>query len=91
MDIKEIRQYVVDNNETELMPHEIDHVADGLEHIYRWYHEGYPLGSFLTAVINNDLMESVFTADYINIKALKIYAFFLTWKLPGDWREKAKC
>jgi len=60
-----------------------------MEHIIKWYYEGYPLGGFLTAVVKNDLTEAVFQADCINIKALKLYAWFLTWNLPADWTEKA--
>jgi len=91
MDYTEIRKYVEDNNEPGLNDNEIDHVAMCIEDIVEWYfNEGYPLGSFLTAVVNNDLIGAVFQADGINSKALKIYACFLTWNLPADWRQKAK-
>ena len=86
----EIRQYAEDNNEPGLTPEELDHVAMCMEHIQKWYYEDYPLGGFLTAVIHNDLIGAVFNADCINLRALKLYAWFLTWKLPADWREKAK-
>ena len=87
---EEIREYLEANNETRLSSDELDHVAMCLDHICKWYYEGYPLGSFLTAVVRNDLMSAVFQADDINAKALKLYAWFLTWNLPDDWREKAK-
>jgi len=89
MDYTEIRQYAEDNNEMKLTPEELDHVAMCMEHISKWYYEDYPLGSFLTAVVRNDLINAVFQADDVNRKALKLYAFFLTWNLPADWRKKA--
>ena len=89
MELAEIRKYVEDNNEPQLTPDELDHVAMCMEHISKWYYEDYPLGGFLTAVVNNDLMGAVFQADDINSRALKLYAYFLTWNLPADWRKKA--
>jgi len=88
MNYDEIREYAERNNEGGLRPDELDHVAMCMEHIYKWYHEGYPLGGFLTAVVRNDLTEAVFLADDINLRALKLYAYFLTWELPADWRQK---
>ena len=90
MNYAEIRKYVEDNNEPNLTSGELDHVAMCCEHIQKWYYEDYPLGHFLTAVVRNDLLNSCFYADDVNIKALKLYAYFLTWNLPADWREKAK-
>ena len=89
MNYTEIRKYAEDNNEPNLTSKELDHVAMCMEHIQKWYYEGYPLGSFLTAVVKNDLTEAVFQADNVNIRALKLYAWFLTWNLPADWRSKA--
>ena len=86
----EIRKYVEDNNEPNLTPDELDHVAMCMEHIQKWYYEDYPLGGFLTAVVRNDLIGAVSQADSINSKALKLYAWFLTWNLPSVWREKAQ-
>ena len=88
-DLSEIRAYVERNNEPGLTPDELDHVAECCEHISRWYYEDYPLGSFLTAVVKNDLMDAVLKADDINIKALTLYAWFMHWNLPADWRTKA--
>lgn len=34
---------------------------------------GYPGGSFVQAVVNNDLMEAIGRADSINVHALKFY------------------
>ena len=88
MNKAEIRKYVEDNDEAGLSPEELDHVAMCCEHISKWYYEDYPLGSFLTAVVRNDLINAVFRADAINGRALKLYAYFLTWNLPADWRQK---
>ena len=90
MEYSEIRKYAENNNEPNLTPEELDHVAMCMEHIQRWYYEDYPLGSFLTAVVNNNLIGAVFSADGINIRALKLYAWFLTWNMPADWQVKAK-
>ncbi len=90
MSYTEIREYLERNNgETYLTPDELDHVAMCCESISKWYHEDYPLGSFLSAVVRNDLIQAVFLADDINLKALKLYAWFLTWNIPDDWRQKA--
>ena len=88
--LEEIKEYCELNNETGLNLDELDHVAMCMEHIQKWYYENYPLGGFLTAVVNNNLTEAVFQADDVNSRALKLYAYFLTWNLPADWREKGK-
>ena len=90
MDTQEIRKYAEDNNETGLNANELDHVTMCLDHIRKWYYEDYPLGGFLTAIVRNDLTGAVFQADGINSRALKLYAYFLTWCLPADYVEKAK-
>ena len=88
MEYTEIRKYAEDNNEPNLTPEELDHVAMCMEHIQRWYYEDFPLGGFLAAVVNNNLIGAVFSADDINIRALKLYAWFLTWNMPADWVTK---
>ncbi len=91
MKLEEIREYVENNkDDSDLAPNELDHVAMCMEHICKWYYEDYPLGSFLTAVVRNDLINAVLQADATNLKALKLYAWFLTWNLPSDWRKKAQ-
>ena len=89
MTLIEIRKYAEENNDANLTPEELDHVSMCMDHIRKWYYEGYPLGGFLTAVVRNDLLGACFRADEVNIKALKLYAYFLTWNLPADWRTKA--
>jgi len=90
MNHEEIRQYAKVNNEPGLNSNELDHVAMCMEHIQKWYYEDYPLGSFLKSVVRNDLVQACFRADDVNLKALKMYAYFLTWELPADWRVKGK-
>lgn len=94
MDEAIIRQWVEQNAkglmpEMGFIPEELDHVAMCLHHIYRWYHEGYPIGDFLTSIVQNDFSEACFHADDINKKALYLYALFLANKIPFDYREKA--
>jgi len=90
MELQEIREYLERNNEPNLTPDELDHVAMCCDHIMKWYYDGYPLGHFLTAVVRNNLIEATLQADDINIRALKLYAWFLTWNLPADWRAKGQ-
>jgi len=88
MSYEEIRQYVERNNEPNLTSEELDHVATCMENLMKWYYDGYPLGSFLQAIVKNDLLEASIRADDTNIKALRIYAWFMTWNMPNDWRVK---
>jgi len=75
--------------ETQFTDDEIGHIAMCMHHIYRWYHEGYPIGDFLTAVVRNDFSNACFNADDTNRKALYLYALFLANKIGGDYRQKA--
>ena len=94
MNESDIRQWV-EQNANGLMPRicftpdELDHIAMCMHHIYRWYHEGYPIGDFLTAVVRNDFCEACYHADDVNRKALYLYAIFLANKIPFDYRKKA--
>ncbi len=91
---EDIRKWVADNAGG-LMPDitfnldEIDHISMCMEHIYKWYHEGYPIGNFLTAVVRNDFSEACFRADDTNRKALYLYALFCANKIGYDYRQKA--
>ena len=90
MNLQEIKDYLERNNEPCLTSEELDHVAMCCDHITKWYYEDYPLGGFLTAVVRNDFMGAVLQADDVNIRALKLYAYFLMWNLPDDWRIKGR-
>ena len=68
---------------------DIDHIAMCLYHIGRWYFEGYPLGSFLSAVVRNDFREACLRADDINQRALPIYAMFCVNHIGHDYIDKA--
>jgi hypothetical protein len=80
----------VEGNSSDLFEEEVTHVAMCLDHLLDWYETGRPPGSFLTNVLKNDFKEACFTADGTNIKAFKVYAFFLHWEIPGDYRLKIK-
>lgn len=95
MDRNDINNWVEQNAtglmpETGFTPDEIDHISMCMEHILKWYYEGYPLGHFLTAIVGNDFCEACFKADGTNRKALYLYALFLANKIPFDYRDKAK-
>jgi len=93
MEQSDIREWVESNTtiviETRFSSNELDHIAMCLHHIYRWYHEGYPIGGFLTAVVQDKFAETCFRADDINRKALYLYALFLANKIGYDYRDKA--
>ena len=53
--------------------------------------QGIRPGTFLSAVLKNDLYHALSYADDDNIKVLKQYAEFLCWELPEDaWGSKEK-
>lgn len=93
MEQSEIRTWLEAN--AKLMPDtafasdELDHVAMCMHHLYRWYHEGYPIGDFLTAVVKNDFTEACFQADDTNRKAFYLYALFVANKISLEHRKKA--
>lgn len=49
----------------------------------RYLEDGIPPGSFLQAVLCNDLKGAVSRADQINIQYLKEWAQFMMWELPA--------
>lgn len=50
---------------------------------YREGNHPYPFGSFLTAILANDLVGAVGHADDVNIKILGEYTHFLYNEMPG--------
>ena len=59
--------------------------------IIRYIEEHIPPGSFLTAVLSNDLIRAVRAADAANYAALRDYVRFLTFHAPGDcWGSPEK-
>ena len=58
-----------------------EHMREGL----RLYIEsGIEPGSFLTAILENNLVRAYQTADDINIARMKDWVTFLYWDLPSD-------
>lgn len=53
-----------------------------LESLEEYVKHGRPVGSFLEAVISNDLMEAVGRADYYNMHIIDVYAKWLYNKAP---------
>jgi hypothetical protein len=49
-----------------------------------WVEKGYFPGSFLTAVLCNDLFAAVGSADALNIKALQAITTFVYNRVPTD-------
>ena len=68
---------------------EVIHVAVCMTNILKFYYEGYPLGSFLTAVVHNNFINACCLADDINVRALPLYARFLYNKVPSGYMQKA--
>lgn len=69
---------------------ELDHVAMCLHHIYRAAKENYPIGHFLSAILENDFMKACARADNTNARVLPIYAKFLYNIAPADWVHKQR-
>ena len=69
---------------------DVDHVANCIHHIYGWYHGKQNLGHFLTAIVENNLMEACGRADTANTLCLPIYAMYLYNYAPDDYKQKAK-
>jgi len=89
LDSLRIREWVISNvrliSNTTFNLDDLDHLVLCLDHLYRHYTEGYPIGDFLSAVADNNLSEAVAGADDVNRKALYLYALFLANKLPYPW------
>lgn len=65
-----------------------EHMHDALR---RWIEHGIEPGSFLTAVLTNDLKEAVACADHINMNALPRYILYLHNYAPrGCWGSKER-
>ena len=51
--------------------------------LYRYVESHIPPGGFLTAVLENDLMEAVGRADHTNIQILKEICQYVHWEMPS--------
>jgi len=70
---------------------DLEHIAECMHEIYRWYHDEVPsLGHFLTAVVTDRFMDACAYADRANSLALPLYAIFLYNHAPADYATKAK-
>ena len=58
-----------------------EHMRDGTK---RYIESGIPPGSFLEAVICNDLRGAFMRADHINVEAMKDWAMFFYNDVPGN-------
>ena len=71
-----------------IRPLDFDGYDDIPEHtqgaLRRWVEDGFYPGSFLTAVLCNDLMGAVGSADAYNIRALKAITTFVYNRIPAD-------
>ena len=64
------------------------HTRPGMK---RWVEHGEVPGNFLTAVLENKLMQAVSYADPVNIKKLPAYASFLFNHAPaGCWGSEKR-
>lgn len=60
-----------------------------LESLERYYKHGLAPGSFLTAVLSNDLLGALATADVYNKEALADICSFVYWEFPvGTYGSK---
>jgi hypothetical protein len=57
--------------------------AATIEEIDHYVRNHCPVGSFLTAVLSNDLMAAVGHADETNLEALPAICRYVHWKIPG--------
>lgn len=89
MNIEEIKAWVKEQPEAkDFDAEQIDHIAHGLRRLLEWYeNRKVAMGSFLTAVLENDFIEATTRADKTNTKALPIYAKFLYNMMPMDYKK----
>jgi hypothetical protein len=56
-----------------------------------WIENGIPPGSFMMAVLCNDLKEAFFRADRINLERMKDNIMFWYWEAPSEcWGSPEK-
>ncbi len=58
-----------------------EHMRSGAQ---LYIEQGIMPGSFLKAVLENNLSEAVLRADHINVLALAEYGAWLSFDIPGD-------
>lgn len=81
----EVKPYKPESPGWELVP---DHMRGAME---RYLSHGIPPGSFLEAVLCNNLSEAVSRADHINRHRLLDIVNFLQWHVPANcWGDVAE-
>lgn len=59
--------------------------------VRNWIEDGIPGGSFLEAIVANDLREATGQADDINIRLLREWIHWFTWEAPSNcWGSPEK-
>mgnify|MGYP000362287478 FL=1 len=84
-EIKRVRSSVevfvndnVDSISGIVTPSDLDHIINiGTSIMCTKWNIGYEGGSFVQAIVNNDLSKAVSSADGTNIKALKLYCLMM--------------
>jgi hypothetical protein len=84
-EIKRVRSSVevfvndnVDSISGTVTPSDLDHIINiGTSIMCTKWNIGYEGGSFVQAIVNNDLSKAVSSADGTNIKALKLYCLMM--------------
>jgi len=62
-----------------------------VEGVQAWVEEGRPGGSFLHAILTNDLRMAFAKADNLNMHRMREWVEFLNWELPGNcWGSPEK-
>jgi len=65
-----------------------DYMGAGIKN---YINHGRKPGDFLTAVIQNKLIQAIQTADSTNIKNLQAYAMYFYWEVPSiAWGSEEK-
>ena len=52
--------------------------------VRRYIEDGQPVGDFLTALFENNLMAAVNHADPMNLSLLREWVLFLHWETPSE-------
>lgn len=83
--LEEREEGMTDNIDYSLIP---KHMING---VILYLEKGKLPGSFLTSILENNLVESIARADHININRIVDWARFLYLQMPvGSWGSKEK-
>lgn len=76
-----IERLVVADWKSGLMENIPRHMWQGVQ---LYVEQGIPPGSFLTAVLSNDLKGAFMRADEMNLAAMRKWVQFMYWDMPSD-------